>query len=235
MKTKTIIIAVILIGVIAGATVLYNVLKDSAGPAELPVFMQPGQKPGEADSLSAGQQAGDTQNPSNDQADGTGNQPPNEDTEKTGDPSTDGQQDEDLEEFRAPDFTVQDANGNDVKLSDLLGKPVVLNFWASWCPPCKAEMPDFNKVFGELGTDIQFMMVCLVDGSRETTETGAAHIADNGFTFPVYYDVTMEAAVVYGVQSIPTTIFIDAGGYMITGAQGAINEETLRLGIEMVS
>jgi len=111
----------------------------------------------------------------------------------------------------------------------------VLNFWASWCPPCRAEMPDFNKVFGELGEEVHFMMICLVDGDRETVETGAKHIKASGYGFPVYYDTKMEAAMAYGIRSIPSTYFVDAKGYLITGAQGAINEETLRLGIEIVS
>lgn len=72
------------------------------------------------------------------------------------------------EKIKAPDFTVVDAKGDSVNLSDLLGKPIVLNFWASWCPPCKSEMPDFNEVYKEVGEDITFMMVDLVDGQRET-------------------------------------------------------------------
>ena len=126
-------------------------------------------------------------------------------------------------------------NGNEVKLSDMFGKPIVLNFWASWCPPCRVEMPDFEKVFIELGEDIEFMMVCLVDGSRETTATGAAHVVGNGFTFPVYYDVTQEAAIVYEVWSIPATYFINAEGYLVAYAEGSINERTLRSGIDRIS
>ena len=78
------------------------------------------------------------------------------------------------------------------------------------------------------------MMVCLVDGNTETIETGAKHVSENGYTFPVYYDVKMEAAIAYEVRSIPATYFIDAGGNLITSAIGAINEATLRRGIEMV-
>lgn len=133
----------------------------------------------------------------------------------------------------APDFTVEDAEGNPVKLSELFGKPIVLNFWASWCPPCKSEMPDFQTVYEELGEQIQFVMVDLV-GGRETRESGEAYVAEQNFTFPVYYDMEGEAATTYYVQSIPTSYFINAEGYLVTYAQGMIDEETLRLGIDML-
>lgn len=134
----------------------------------------------------------------------------------------------------APDFSVQDSEGNMVKLSDFLGKPVVINFWASWCPPCKEEMPDFQTVYDEMGEDIVFLMVNATDGRRETKEIAADFIADSEFTFPVYYDTTQEASYSYGVSSLPSTAFIDKNGYLITGAIGMIDEETLRRGIDMI-
>jgi len=201
----------------------------------LPLLSPSIQQGGETESLSPGTQADQTATPPKGQNDKSENQAPHEVANETKNPPAGEQHEEESEVYTAPDFTVQDADGNDVKLSDLRGKPVVLNFWASWCPPCKVEMPDFEKVFSELGGNVQFMMVCLVDGERETVKTGAAHITNSGYTFPVYYDITMEAAMTYSIRSIPTTYFIDAEGYLVTGAQGAINEETLRLGIEMVS
>jgi thiol-disulfide isomerase/thioredoxin len=134
---------------------------------------------------------------------------------------------------KAPDFTVYDLEGNTVKLSDMLGKPVVINFWASWCPPCKSEMPDFNKVYTELGDDVHFMMIDAVDGMRETQEKGTAYVEEQGFSFPVYFDISQNAIVLYRIRAFPTTIFIDAEGYLVTGAEGAITEELLRLGIDM--
>ena len=134
---------------------------------------------------------------------------------------------------KAPDFSMIDQDGNSVALSDIIarGKPVVLNFWASWCPPCKSEMPEFDKVHKELGGEIQFMMVDLTDGQRETVEKGTRYITEQGFSFPVYFDTKGEGSYTYGIRSIPTTLFIDKDGYMVTGVQGAINEATLRKGI----
>lgn len=138
------------------------------------------------------------------------------------------------ERIVAPDFTVYDAEGHAVKLSDFLGKPVVLNFWASWCPPCKSEMPHFNEIYAEVKEDVVFMMVDLTDGSRETQERGQAYVDEQGFTFPIYFDLKLDASNKYGIASIPTTIFIDAEGYAVTGYQGAIDADTLRAAIDLI-
>ena len=139
-----------------------------------------------------------------------------------------------LEPETAPDFTVYTADGEPVKLSDMKGTPVVLNFWASWCPPCKSEMPDFNEICGELEGKVEFMMVNLTDGERETVESARNFIHMMEYTFPVYYDTAMDASTVYGIQSIPTTFFIDAEGRLIAYGSGAMDAETLRRGIAMI-
>ena len=145
-----------------------------------------------------------------------------------------GSEDSVGDRIKSPDFTVQDEGGNNVRLSDLQGKPVVLNFWASWCPPCRTEMPDFEKVYVEMGDSVHFMMVDAVDGIQETKEKGMTFIAENGFTFPTYFDVERDALTTYSIRAFPTSIFIDAEGYIIAGVEGAIDEETLRYGIDLI-
>ena len=140
----------------------------------------------------------------------------------------------DTEKLKTPDFTMQDATGNNVNLSDLFGTPIVLNFWASWCPPCKSEMPDFNTVFEELGEDVHFVMLDAVDGVRETREKGEAYVTEQGFTFPVYYDMEQDAVIQYGIRAFPTTVFIDSEGYIVAGVEGSIDENTLRRGIDLI-
>ena len=141
---------------------------------------------------------------------------------------------EEKEPIIAPDFTVYDIEGNEVHLSDYLGTPVVLNFWASWCGPCKMEMPHFEEKSKALAGEVQFLMVNVTDGGRETVETASSFIAGEGYTFPVFYDTAYSASSAYGAYSLPTTIFINAEGHAIAQAVGAIDSATLQKGIDMI-
>ena len=142
---------------------------------------------------------------------------------------------EEPEDIIAPDFEVIDKEGNPVKLSSFFGKPIVLNFWASWCGPCQSEMPDFNEKYAELGGDVHFVMVNMTDGGHETVETASAFIEKNGYDFPVLFDTKSEAAMTYGAYSLPTSFFINAEGHVIAQAVGAIDAATLQKGIDMIA
>ena len=123
------------------------------------------------------------------------------------------------------DFTVKTADGQEVTLSEKKGKPIFLNFWASKCSPCRMEMPGFQKLYEKYKDQVEFFMVDAIGALGETEEAGKAYIEENGFTFPVYYDTEGEAAVQYGITSIPTTFLIDEEGFILLGLRGMMEEE----------
>ena len=128
----------------------------------------------------------------------------------------------------AADFSVEDGEGNTVKLSDFIGeKPVIVNFWASWCPPCRAELPDFESAYGEYGDRIHFLMVNLTDGAQETKATAQALVDAEGYTFPVYYDTMGQASAAYSLYSIPVTVAVSADGRIVSAQTGALSGEAV--------
>lgn len=115
----------------------------------------------------------------------------------------------------APDFTLKDIQGNSVNLSDYKGKVVFLNFWASWCPPCKSELPDFNKASEELnkGTDAVILAINATNGyNGETPDRVKKFVKDNNITMKVLLDEKDDASMQYGVSSLPTTFVIRKDG-----------------------
>lgn len=142
-------------------------------------------------------------------------------------------QTEEPQQTLAPNITFYTLEGEAVELEDFLGKPTVINFWASWCPPCKMEMPDFEDAYLEMGDEINFVMLNMVDGRQETVEKASKFIEDEGYTFPVFFDTEQDGAATYQVSSLPSTYFLDKDGYLVAGVTGAIDEETLRRGIQI--
>ena len=110
----------------------------------------------------------------------------------------------------------------------------MLNFWASWCPPCKAELPDFDKACKAYEGKVTFLMINLTDGQRETVEVAKSFIEDKGYTFPVYFDTKYEASYKYGLSSIPQTFFLNENGEVVAQATGMITAAQLEQGIGMI-
>ena len=125
----------------------------------------------------------------------------------------------------APDFVVYDADGNPVTLSQLRGKPVVINAWATWCSFCVDEMPYFDVMAQTYGDQVHFMMINLT--TQDDLEAAQAFIADTGYSFPVYYDTDGMVSGTYPVSSIPVTFFVDANGNYMGGYSGQIPESVL--------
>lgn len=134
---------------------------------------------------------------------------------------------------QAYDFTVVDSSGKQVKLSDFKGKPVVLNFWATWCPYCVDEMPLFEDTYKK-NSDISFLMIDVTDGQRETQDIGKSFISSKNFTFPVYYDTANEAATAYNLASMPQTCFIDKDGNIVAIKIGECDAQALQDGIAAI-
>ncbi|MEX2105253.1 MAG: TlpA disulfide reductase family protein [Bacilli bacterium] len=121
--------------------------------------------------------------------------------------------------FLAPSFVLTSLDGTEkVALSDLKGKPVFINFWASWCGPCKVEMPIIQEAYNKYKDDVHFVMLNIVQG--DPIENVNAYLKENAFTFPIVRDniikennmVSFEVSDKYQVISIPTTYFVDHNG-----------------------
>ncbi len=137
-------------------------------------------------------------------------------------------EDESIDKIKSIDFTVYDINNKEVNLSDYKGKNVVINFWASWCPPCKYEMPYFQNATEKYkDKNIEILMLNLTDGYRETVDSATKYMKENNFHMNLLFDKNLEAATIYQVQGVPRTIFIDKEGYIIKDYTGAMEQDVL--------
>ncbi|MFJ6210813.1 redoxin domain-containing protein [Lysinibacillus sp. NPDC092081] len=134
-----------------------------------------------------------------------------------------------------PDFTLTSLDGKDVTLSELRGKKVVLNFWATFCPPCKAEMPHMQNYYEQYAKkdNVEIIAVNLTQAERDVTDDAKVDsvmtFRDSfNLTFPILLDQKNSAGSAYQILTIPTTYFIDSNGYIRRAIKGPMNVEMLK-------
>lgn len=133
----------------------------------------------------------------------------------------------------ALDFTLTDQYGETHTLDDYKGKTIFLNFWATWCPPCRAEMPDIQKIYEEYqeaGDDSVVILGVAAPnyGNEKSVEKIEKFLEDNGFTYPVLMDEGGSLFQQYGIYSYPTTFMIDKDGNVFGYASGQLSEDIMR-------
>ncbi|HSR04163.1 MAG TPA: TlpA disulfide reductase family protein [Proteiniclasticum sp.] len=127
-----------------------------------------------------------------------------------------------------PDFTVVNNEGEEVSISEFKGKKVIINFWASWCPPCVEEMPEFQLLHDELDPEETVLLaINLTDGQRETKTLANNFLAENNLDMNVLYDTQGNAFYEFNVSSIPQTFFLDEEGTVQYSILGMTNKTVL--------
>ena len=162
-----------------------------------------------------------------------------EEEQKENEETADAEEKQETESGLTPaiDFTLTDQYGNTHKLSDYKGKTVFLNFWATWCSPCRAEMPDIQKLYESAETEGEDALVVLGVaapnlGNEKSEEEIKAFLEENGYTYPVLMDTTGEVFMSYGVNAFPTTFMITREGEVFGYASGQLNEATMKSIVE---
>jgi peroxiredoxin len=134
--------------------------------------------------------------------------------------------------FTAPDFYLETIHGEVINLSGLRGQPVIINIWASWCPPCRAEMPALQNVY-ETYRDHGLVVLAINATNQDNLDDAIEFIRLHNLSFPVLLDVIGEVSNLYKLRSLPTTFFIDEKGIIqeiVVG--GPIAEALLRVRVE---
>ena len=165
-----------------------------------------------------------------------------EETEKESEDASEDKEENKEEESKetvvpAIDFTLKDQFGNEHTLSDYKGKTVFLNFWATWCGPCRSEMPDIQKLYETYETEgdnaVIILGVAAPGLGQEKDEAGIkAFLDESGYTYPTLMDTTGDLFSEYGISSFPTTFMIDREGNVFGYVSGALNEDRMKNIIE---
>jgi peroxiredoxin len=130
------------------------------------------------------------------------------------------------EGFTAPDFTLELLEGGEITLSDLRGNPVIINFWATWCGPCREEMPAIEKVYRDY-KDLGLVVIGLNLTSQDTEQAVTAFIQEFDLTFPIALDRNASTSYKYQLKGLPTTYFINSQGVIQSVVVGGPMSEAL--------
>lgn len=123
--------------------------------------------------------------------------------------------------FMAPNFTLVDKDSNEVTLEQYRGKPVFVNFWASWCPPCREEMPYIQEAYDKYGDEIVFLLVNVTPG--DSRDAALKFMEVNQYDMPILFDLDGSVSDLYRANSIPTSFFIDKNGIIKVRHAGLMN------------
>lgn len=208
-KVKTILLILLFIVVLAGAAIAYRYLSKSYG-TENPLSSQNMNSASQGD---AGASSPEDSEPSQESA----SESSKDSLSSTPTPTP----------IPVEDFTLTDAQGQELKFSDFQGKTTVVNFWTPWCPYCKDEMPYFQAAYDTYQEELNVVMMDVPD-SRNTAQDAIDMIQEAGYTFPLYLDTNTESLNTFGVYSYPQTFFFNSQGEFVGRIAGAIpNQETL--------
>lgn len=127
--------------------------------------------------------------------------------------------------YLAPDFQLKDYQGNQVRLSNFKGKPVLINFWATWCPPCRAEMPEIEAAYRKYKE--KYGLVVLGIDAREDNSSVKKYVEDGGYSWDMPMDYEGTVIANYGVAAFPTSFFVDRQGYIRATQIGGMDKKGL--------
>ncbi|NCC12665.1 MAG: redoxin domain-containing protein [Spirochaetia bacterium] len=225
-KSRTLLISVIsFVVLIVVASVAYNALRENApSVAFTPQVAVIPQETPQAEPV----QAPSPQMPSDETPEPQPSEPvqepsPQTSSEETPEPATEAES----EEPKMPNLPFFTLDGKEILFEEIRqGKPVVINYFASWCPPCKEELPHFQKAYESYGDKIQFIFLNAMDGQRETKATLEKFVEQTEFTGPIFTDEGL-FSYVFQTNSLPTTVFINADGTLANGYLGYVSESVL--------
>ncbi|MDX8288483.1 TlpA disulfide reductase family protein [Metabacillus indicus] len=133
---------------------------------------------------------------------------------------------------KPPEFEMETLSGETVTLDDVKGKKVMVNFWATWCPPCEAEMPEMQKLQDEHQDELVVLAVNMTNAEKSRKDV-EEFIAERNLTFPVALDKDGRVSIQYEVYSYPTTYFLDEEGSILNISRGAMTKETMEKLLEL--